>query len=595
MTPLHQTTGLSLLVIEAGLTLVLIALAFCCPEAGARLFRRIEGFLGYIARKRALSVFLCGAVPCCLRLLILPLSPIPHPWIQDDFSFLLAADTFASGRLTNPTHPMWVHFESFHIDWHPTYMSMYFPAQGMIMAAGKVLAGHPWSGVWASCGLMCAALCWALQGWLPSSWALLGGMLAGLRLGLFSYWIDTYSGGAVAAAGGALVLGALPRILKTFRARDFFWMALGLAVLANSRPYEGLLVSVPAVLAIAWSLWKKPHPVTSVLARRMAPGAAVVAGALLFLGYYDHRLFGSAFTLPYEVNRQTYAIAPHFLWQPLRPEPVYHHRAMRAFYTGGEFGAEMNWYREETRSVLGYLKIGAEKLLGANMFFLNFALVPPLLALPWAFRDRRIRVLAAGGLVLAAGLAVETWFIPHYLAPATALLYVILLQCMRHLRVWRAQGLFLVRATPVLCVVLALLRAFAPPLHIQLPKPAQASGFWYGAGPIGLERARVAAELEGHPGPQLAIVRYVPDHLYPEWVYNGADIDHSKLVWAREMDPASNRELLTYFKDRTAWLIEPDRDPPRVTPYPVREGADRGRTLVSSFAPMGGKNQSLGR
>lgn len=592
MTPLHQTAGLSLLVIEAALTLVILALSFCCPQAGANVFGRIEEFLGYVARKRALSVFLCGAVPCCLRLLILPVSPIPHPWIPDDFSFLLAADTFASGRLTNPTHPMWIHFESFHIDWQPTYMSMYFPAQGMILAAGKVLAGHPWFGVWASCGLMCGALCWALQGWLPSSWALLGGMLAGLRLGLFSYWIDTYTGGAVAAAGGALVLGALPRILKKFRARDFFWMALGLAILANSRPYEGLLVSVPAGLAVAWSLWNKPHPAPSVLARRLAPAAAVLAGALLFLGYYNHRLFGSAFTLPYEINRQTYAIAPHFLWQPLRPEPVYHHPVMRNFYTAVEPKVEMDWYSEETRSALGYLKINAEKLLGASMFFLNFALVPPLFALPWAFRDRRIRILAAACLVLAAGLAVETWFIPHYLAPATALLYVMLMQCMRYLRQWRPQGLFLVRGIPVLCVVLALVRAFAAPLHIELPKPVQATQSWYGAGPIGLERARVAAELEGHPGPQLAIVRYVPDHLYPEWVYNGADIDHSKLVWAREMDPAGNRELMRYFKDRTAWLVEPDRDPPRVTPYPSPDVPDRGgRVLVSSAAPLRGNTK----
>lgn len=101
---------------------------------------------------------------------------------------------------------------------------------------------------------------------------------------------------------------------------------------------------------------------------------------------------------------------------------------------------------------------------------------------------------------------------------------------------------------------------------------------------MGLERARVAAELESHPGRQIAIVRYAPDHRNPEWVYNGADIDDSKLVWAREMDPASNRELLTYFKGRTAWLVEPDRNPPNVSPYPTPGGADRG-TLVSKAAP----------
>ncbi len=51
------------------------------------------------------------------------------------------------------------------------------------------------------------------------------------RIGLFSYWINTYSGGGASSAlGGALVLGALPRLLKTGRFRYGMLMAVGIVI-----------------------------------------------------------------------------------------------------------------------------------------------------------------------------------------------------------------------------------------------------------------------------------------------------------------------------------------------------------------------------
>src|SRR3954447_22551382 len=124
------------------------AFALCCGRRSSQAFWSLENLFGSLARRRVLSVITVGMLAAGIRLLFVPLIPIPQPFITSDFSFLLAGDTFASGRLTNPTHPMWVHLETLHVSHQPTYMSMYFPAQGLVLAAGKLLAGHAWWGVW---------------------------------------------------------------------------------------------------------------------------------------------------------------------------------------------------------------------------------------------------------------------------------------------------------------------------------------------------------------------------------------------------------------------------------------------------------------
>ncbi len=83
----------------------------------------------------------------------------------------------------------------------------------------------------------------------------------------------------------------------------------------------------------------------------------------------------------------------------------------------------------------------------------------------------------------------------------------------------------------------------------------------------------VLAELEAAPGNQLVIVRYNSHHLLiNEWVYNEADIDHAKVVWARDMGPAKNQELLTYFRNRHVWVVDADDTPARLLPYGPLQG-----------------------
>ena len=86
--------------------------------------------------------------------------------------------------------------------------------------------------------LAAASLCWMLQAYLPADWALLGGLLAVVRISWFSYFGNGYWGGAVAILGGCLLLGGAPRLARKMRACDALLMALGLLLLANSRPFE---------------------------------------------------------------------------------------------------------------------------------------------------------------------------------------------------------------------------------------------------------------------------------------------------------------------------------------------------------------------
>jgi hypothetical protein len=516
----------------------------------------------HLARHKVLAVVTVGFVTLGIRAALIPLVGIPEPAYHDEFSYLLAADTFAHGRLANPTHPMWVHFETFHVIQQPTYSSMYAPAQGLVLGAGQLL-GHPWIGQWLITGLMCSVLCWMLQGWLPPKWALYGAILAVLHIGVLRYWMNGYWSSSVVAFGGALVLGALPRIKKHRRVRDAILMGLGLAILANSRPYEGFILS----LTVAWALllWMatpgRPD-FKIILTRVVAPLAIVLVVAAVTTGYFYYRVTTSPFRMTYQIDSIVYNPTPYFLWQRPLPEPAYHHEAIRAFY---EHELAQFW---EHRSLSGFLHYQLLRSAENWSFYLGSLLTVSLIALPWTFRDRRMHFsLLASGVFLVA-LAVENWSLIHYAAPATALVFLIVTQCFRHLSTWKCKGLqigrFFVWAIPLLLLAVLVLRVTAASTQPHIEKR------W----PQGnLQRAAIVRRFAGLPGKHLILVHYGAQHdLKLEWVYNAANIDDSKIVWARDMGDKDNQELLRYFHDRQTWSLEVDDiSPPKLSPYTNKE------------------------
>lgn len=579
-----------------------------------------------LARNRRLAVIAVGALAILARVALLPWLHVPQPKVHDEFSYLLAGDTFAHGRLANPPHPMWIFFDTFHVIQHPVYASMYPPGQGMALALGEWL-GQPWIGVVLSVAAMCMAFTWMLQGWVEEEWALAGGLIVWARFGVFSYWMNSYWGGAVAATGAALVLGAFARLRERDSVRDAALLGIGAGILAITRPLEGAIFFVPIGAVVVWWAFRcqAVERRARIQKKVLLPGALILACFAAFVGYYNQRLTGSAFVFPHFLEEKMITTAI-FLWQHNQPPITYSNAQFDDFY----HNFLPSLYQASWPAAVGQWRY---KSTDFWEFFIGPALSIPFVALPWVFAERKNRVLFVQLVLCSVGLWVVVYYHAHYAAPLMAAVFVLLMLCLRSLArlklFEREVGFALARlvvlyslligpvyfvqsllrqpnasfewlhrhaalALGVSLLALALPRLvavavknvtpgapgrlgaafeFAVIIFIvlqlcELQRNLYADSFPYVDDVNEPFRKPVEDQLAAVPGEHLVLVRYSKDHNSgEEYVYNAADIDHARTVWAREIPGRDLAPLLQYFRNRDVWIYEPEEDDSTAKPY----------------------------
>jgi hypothetical protein len=554
--PLHNPIGFG----ASDFLLLLLAVLLA---AWAIAWPRIEPFAGRFAQKTGWAMLLLAVLPVALRLTLLPHHPVPVPEVYDEFSHLLAADTLRHFRLANPPHPLWRFFETQFVLQQPTYSSIYPLGQGLVLALGWSLFGHPWAGVLVAEAALCALCYWMLRAWTSPGWALTGGALAVAEFGPLSYWMNSYWGGAAAAAAGCLVFGALPRLFdkppSLARPRDAAFLGLGFGLHLLIRPYETVFLALAIALFVA-PLFVKPRILRAYF--RLLPAMllpVVLASGLTLL--QNKRVTGSWTTLPYSLSQYEYGVPAALTFQS---NPVAHRELNREQALNYRMQVGFRPRGPET------LKTYFERLEYRVRFYRFFFLAPlylALLAFLWTLRRYRFAWVALTLALFALGTNFYPNFEPHYLAGVACLFVLTAVIGLRQLA-------RLSRTAAGLLVFLCFAQFFFwYALHVFDSKNASLAlrqyETWSGLNHSNpAARVEVARQLASLPGNLLVFVRYYPQHPFQEeWVYNRADIDRARVVWARDLGAAEDEKLRAFYPKRSAWLLEPDFRPPRLTPY----------------------------
>ncbi len=482
------------------------------------------------------------------------------PRFHDEFSYLLAADTLLHGRLANPTPEVWQPFQSFHILLIPSYASKYPIGQGIFVAIGWWTCGLPIAGCWLAAALCAASVTWMLGGVTSRRWALAGGLLVACHPAMQTTWSQSLMSGWLTAAGSAMLAGGVFRLRRRYRFSAAAVCGAGIALLALTRPFEGLVATCISS-AVLWSLWRGrslSFKVRTVL--RTAPVAAIpIAAALVLMGMQNYAVSGSVSGMPYQIHEQQYAATPVF---------VFGRQKTPAMETTGELPQTIHDFHHgwaldgflERPGVWGWLQ-GIIEACGTVWGFWVVLAMLPILSVGYWSKFRLARLLAIAVVTQILFSAAVCWIFPHYLSPLLPWLVVLTILGLR--RVFRifvrshlvrlAQPQRLVGAILVAQLALLMVSAF------NMRRDPQRA--W------ALQRSAIAAQFEAREGEHLVLVRYSAEHNpHREWVYNLADLEQSKTLWARDERDEWTEQLTDHYAgSRFIWQLDPDDENPQPT------------------------------
>lgn len=494
---------------------------------------------------------------------------LPVPRVHDEFAYLLQAETFASGRLTNPTPPHHAFLETFHVIMEPTYTAKYFPGQALPLALGFLL-GLPIVGVWLT-GLGLVPLGIEIFRRFGNLFcACLVTLFVYVQFFLLMYFGHTYWGGSFfMLCGGLMLLAALLwRERRHTAAGILFGVGAGFCLL--TRPYEGFFWGAACLAYPAISSWlnrqKTERPIARGAGRSALVALAILAVFAAGLLLYNRAVTGSCFSLPYTAYGEEYWPSHRdFIWQDPPITTVDKPQRFNDFNS-----TYLHFNRMSTGEFIGNGLFHCFRMIRWILPYCTWVLVLPFVVYRAFRRDVRglSLLLFIVILPLPCMLTSNNYFM-HYYAPWVwigGVFYALLLSWCLGIETRQQYGWgFVKRAVPVI-LLLAVTTHAAAAMSRDDPR---VHGRWFE--PLSALREKIDQDLADRYREtgrrQLVFVRYGDGYRADfEFVYNGPAPWAAPVTWARDRGAEKNRELLDELADHRAWLLDVGREI-RLLPY----------------------------